>query len=236
MIWWGTIMLPKAMYGFCQYDKMKYLPLNRLVIAFLLIFIGVASRIWLHGFLPPSPHIYVNLAGTKQPIFMPADVFFIIAAISLVARRYLGNYYSFFVPFLIMLITDVFIGNNYIFLFTWSGFAILGCMGYLMQSKNFGKFILYGISSILVYDIWTNFGWWLGGYYGYSLHGFILCYLMAIPFTIWHLISTMAILPLFAIPFEKIELINEKSVIGKYATISSTALLMIFSLLPLLPE
>jgi len=122
------------MYGFSQYDKMKYLSLNRLVIAFLLIFIGVASRIWLHGFLPPAPHIYVNLAGTKQPIFMPADVFFIIAAISLVAGRYLGNYYSFFVPFSIMLITDVFIGNNYIFLFTWSGFAILGCVGYLMQA------------------------------------------------------------------------------------------------------
>lgn len=234
MIWWGIIMLSKAMYGFSQYDKMKHLSLNRLVIAFLLIFIGVASRIWLHRFLPPAPHVYINLAGTKQPIFIPADVFFMIAAISLVAGRYLGNYYSFFVPFSIMLITDVFIGNNYIFLFTWSGFAILGCMGYLMQSKNFGKFILYSIPSILVYDIWTNFGWWLGGYYGYSLHGFILCYLMAIPFTIWHLISTTAILPLFAIPFEKIELIKEKSVIGRYATISSTALLMVFSLLLLL--
>lgn len=225
-------MLLEAMYGFYQYDKMK--SLNKLVIASLLIFVGVISRMWLHDFLPSAPHVYINLAGTKQPVFIPADVFFIIAAISLVAGRYLGNYYSFFVPFSIMLITDVFIGNNYIFLFTWSGFAILGCMGYLMQSKTFGKFILYSIPSILVYDIWTNFGWWLGGYYGYSLHGFILCYLMAIPFTIWHLISTTAILPLFAIPFEKIELIKEKSVIGKYITISSTALLMIFSLLLLL--
>ncbi len=221
----------KATYGFSQYDKMKYLSLNKLVIASLLIFIGIASRTWLHGFLlPPAPHIYINLAGTKQPIFMPADIFFIIAAVSLVAGKYLGSYYSFFVPFSIMLITDVLIGNNYIFLFTWSGFAILGCMGYLMQNKGFGKFILYSIPSILVYDIWTNFGWWLGGYYGYSFHGFVLCYLLAIPFTIWHLISTIAILPIFALPFEKIELIKEKSVIGKYATISSTALLMAFSL------
>ncbi len=202
---------------------------RKISIAFLLIALGVIARIWLYKFLPPAPNFHIMLAGVDQPIFMPADVFFIVATISLIAGRYLGGYFAFIVPFSVMAITDVFLGNNFIFLFTWSGFALLGFFGYMMQKHSFSKFVMLSIPSIIIYDLWTNFGCWLG-WYSHNLQGLMLCYTLAIPFMLWHLISTTALLPIMAIPFERGETIVEPSKIEKYAGISSTALLMALSI------
>ena len=209
--------------------KKKYL------IAISLIIIGIISRIYLRNFLPPAPPFHINLMGISQPIFIPGDVFFMIAIISLIAGRYLGGIFSFSIPFLIMLITDILIKNNFIFLFTWSGFIMLGCFGYLMQKKSLYKFIALSIPSVIAYDLWTNFGWWLGGYYGYNLNVLILWYVLAIPFMTWHLISTIAFLPIFSLPFEKLETRKiEEIKYAKYVTISSTIFAMLFSFVSIL--
>ncbi|KAA0014859.1 MAG: hypothetical protein FE041_01580 [Thermoplasmata archaeon] len=205
--------------------------MKKFVTALSLIALGVLARLYFHHFLPSAPNIYITIAGIQQPVFIPGDVFFMIAIISLIAGRYLGGYFAFVVPFSTMMITDVFIGNNFIFLFTWSGFALMGMFGLLMQKHSFSKFIAFSIPAIIVYDLWTNFGWWMGGYYGHNLHGLLLCYILAIPFMLWHLISTMLVLPVFALPFEKISLTESKSKVAKYATISSTAFLISLALL-----
>lgn len=178
--------------------------MKKMGIAFLLISLGVTARIWLVNFLPPAPRVYVNLAGTSQPILMPADVFFVIGAISLIAGRYLGKYFSFIVPISTMAITDLILGNNFLLLFTWSGFIAMGLMGNAFRKTSYIGFMGVGILSVLLYDLWTNFGWWLGGYYGLTFNGLILCYTLAIPFMLWHLISMAITLPLFAVPFENL--------------------------------
>jgi len=211
--------------------KIIYGSMKKITIASILVSVGVISRIFIGKFLPPSPNFYINFLGIKQPIFIAGDVFFIIASISLISGRYLREYFTFLVPFLIMLITDVFIGNNFIFLFTWSGFAIMGGIGYLLRKKSSIAFFSLSIPSIILYDLWTNFGWWLG-YYGGKMQYLSLCYTLAIPFMIWHIISTSLILPLFIIAFERIEL-KEDARISKYSAIpiASLALLSILSLL-----
>lgn len=205
--------------------------MKKITIAALLISIGVISRIFLRNFLPPSPSVYINFFGIKQPIFIAGDVFFVIASISLISGRYLRDYFTFLVPFMIMLITDVFIGNNFIFLFTWSGFAIMGWIGYLLRKKPAKSFLFSSISSIILYDLWTNFGWWLG-YYGGNLKYLTLCYTLAIPFMIWHLLSTSLLLPIFVLAFERIEM-KEDARISKYSAIpvASLAFLSLISLI-----
>ncbi|RLF27845.1 MAG: hypothetical protein DRN01_01410 [Thermoplasmata archaeon] len=177
---------------------------ERLFGAVILITAGVLGRIYLRGFLPNTPSWYITLNGVTQPVFM-MDLFFVVAAISLLSGLLLGGYYTFIVPLSTMIITDLYYGNTYIFLFTWSGFVMLGLLGFILQSKT--KLSLkktplilgVGVGGVLLYDLWTNFGCWLG-WYPHNLSGLALCYTVAIPFTLWHILSTTMILSATIIP------------------------------------
>ena len=175
---------------------------HRIIGAFILIIAGVLGRIYLRNFLPNTPSWYITINGITQPVFM-MDLFFVVAVISLLSGLLLRGYYTFIVPFLIMLITDIYYGNNYIFLFTWSGFILIALLGFLISNRkstlNIPIVIGTGIVGVLLYDLWTNFGCWLG-WYPHTLNGLILCYTVAIPFTLWHLLSTVAAISVIVIP------------------------------------
>jgi len=178
--------------------------MSKLIIASFLIIIGVIGRLTLSELLPSSPALYITLNGITQPMFM-MDLFFLIAVISIISALLLKSYYVFVIPISIMLITDIIIGNNFIFLFTWSGFAMIGLIFFILNKKNnlsiqktpliFGT----GIVSILIYDLWTNFGCWLG-WYPHNLSGLSLCYSLALPFTLWHLLSTSIAIAVIVLP------------------------------------
>jgi hypothetical protein len=178
--------------------------MSKIFTASLLIMLGVVGRLTLTKFLPSTPAVYITINGITQPMFM-MDLFFIIAIISILSGILLKSYYVILVPLSIMMITDIIIGNSYIFIFTWSGFAIIGLVFYILKAKNkitiqrtpliFGA----GIGSVLLYDLWTNFGCWLG-WYPHNLSGLSLCYTMAIPFTLWHLLSTTIAITVIVLP------------------------------------
>ena len=179
---------------------------KRITLAILLIAIGSIVRVLLHNNLPAGPSIYITVNGITQPMFM-LDLFFIVAIISLLSGILLGGYYTFIVPISVMIITDLIIGNNWILLFTWSGFAILGIIGYLLKAKNnltierIPRILGAGVAGILLYDIWTNFGVWLQGFgYAHTFQGLTLCYTMALPFIFWHLLSTTIAISVVVIP------------------------------------
>jgi len=178
---------------------------KQLFTAFLLIIIGVLGRIYLRQFLPAIPHFYITINGITQPIFI-ADMFFIVAIVSLYSGLLLRGLYSFIVPISVMLITDLFYGNNFIFLFTWSGFALISLLGYSFKNnikfnrKSIIKTVGLGIAGVIIYDAWTNFGWWLGPYYPHNLYGLTLCYTLALPFFIWHLLSMTIAIVITVVP------------------------------------
>lgn len=213
--------------------------LPKILIASLLITIGVMGRLTLFELLPKSPSIYLNLNGITLPLFM-MDLFFIIAIIAILSGLLLNSYYAFFIPLSVMAITDIMIGNNFIFIFTWSGFAMIGVIFYLIKSKN--KFtikntpFLFGasIGTILLYDLWTNFGSFLGGY-PKTLTGLTLCYTVAIPFTLWHILSTTVAFGLIVLPIlyikekELIKINHSVKPIEKPITLGLLAVTMILS-------
>ncbi len=215
---------------------------NRMMLGVLLIAIGVILRLLLHKNLPSSPSIYITINGITQNMFM-LDLFFVVAIISILSGLLVGGYYTFIVPISVMIITDVIIGNNWILLFTWSGFALLGIIGYLLKTSNsltvekIPRVLGAGVGGILLYDIWTNFGTWLGGWYTHTFEGLVLCYTYALPFMFWHLLSTTITLTLVIVPIiylkeHKITL-PEYTVkpFEKHTSIAALALLLILSVL-----
>ena len=218
---------------------------KRIMLAILLIAIVSIPRVLLHNNLPGSPSLYITINGITQPMFM-LDLFFIVAIISLVSGLILGGYYTFIVPISVMIITDLVIGNNWILLFTWSGFAILGLIGYFLKKKksltikHVPRILGVGIGGILLYDIWTNFGTWLGGWYTHTWSGLALCYTRALPFIFWHLLSTTIAMVLIIVPI--IYLKEHKLTIPEFQikplenriSIAIPAVLMVLALIGLL--
>ncbi|MFH1101203.1 MAG: DUF6580 family putative transport protein [Methanobacteriota archaeon] len=178
---------------------------QHILIAGLLITIGVLGRILLHDVFAGIPNPW---STTGFPV--PLDVFFIIATLSLYAGVILGKFYTFVVPLCVIVLTDVFYGivdpnsaalwMSWLFLFTWSGYAVIAVLGFMLKRKRL-RTISYvpmlagaGALGVLFYDIWTNFGFWLMysklGFYPQTIQGLATVYIGGLPTMVWHLLST----------------------------------------------
>ena len=91
---------------------------------------------------------------------------------------------------LALLFTDLIIGFHSTMLFTSGSVILIGLI-----SKFFNKSILFRIFGAfigaVIFFLVSNFGVWLGGSYGYSLSGFLSCYILALPFFGNTLVSTI---------------------------------------------
>jgi hypothetical protein len=218
---------------------------KRLFIAGFLIAIGSILRVLLHNNLPSFPSVYMTFNGVTQPMFM-LDLFFVIAIISLLSGILLGGYYTFIIPISTMIITDLILGNTWILLFTWSGFAIIGLIGYLIKTKksltmqHVPRLFGLGIGAILLYDIWTNFGVWLGGWYSYSWSGLVTCFTFALPFMFWHLLSTtitiaFVIVPILYLKEQKVDIPEFKiNPLENKLTVAIPVVLMVLAVISIL--
>ena len=87
-------------------------------------------------------------------------------------------------------ITDLIIGFHGVTLFTWGSVILIGFL-----SKFFILNLTRRISGALIgaslFFLITNFGVWSLGSYGYNFQGLITCYILAIPFFAYSLISTL---------------------------------------------
>lgn len=128
-----------------------------------------------------------------------------VTTASLLASVYLGFRYAILVPFLIMMITDLVIGNTNIFIFTWSAYIIIGLFGYIglgSSKAGFRNRILQvtgmGFTASLWFYIWTNFGVWLldsGLMYPKTMAGLFDSYILGIPFFKYNLIGNLVLVP-----------------------------------------
>ena len=138
------------------------------------------------NYLKISLGIFVALAASR---FVPHPPNFTsLLALSFYVPALLGSRY---IPALIacFMITDFFIGFHSVSLFTWGSVFVIGIL-----SKFFLSSMITRISGALLgaclFFIITNFGVWSLGSYGYTLEGLIMCYILALPFFGYTLIST----------------------------------------------
>ena len=103
-----------------------------------------------------------------------------------------------FIPSLIIgfIITDLIIGLHSVTLFTWGSVILIGFMSKHFLSTTISR-ISGSILGACIFFIITNFGVWSLGSYGYTFDGFLTCYVMAIPFFAYTLISTFIFASIF---------------------------------------
>ena len=139
------------------------------------------------NYLKISLGIFIALATSR---FIPHPPNFTsLIALSFYIPAIFGARY---LPVLLIsfIITDLFIGLHNTLLFTWGSVVTIG-----LFSKYFNKNIIFrlfgALGSACIFFIITNFGVWSNGMYGYTLEGLVACYLLAIPFFSYTLISTL---------------------------------------------
>ena len=134
------------------------------------IFLGIFLALAISRFIPHPPN------------------FTSLIALSFYVPVFLGITY---IPYLILsfAITDIVIGYHTGTFFTWGSVFLIGII-----SQFFSKTLITRISGALigalVFFIITNFGVWVSGMYGYTFSGLVSCYVLAIPFFSYSLIST----------------------------------------------
>jgi uncharacterized membrane protein len=137
-----------------------------------------------------------------------------ITAGTLLAGIYLGLKYAIIVPLLTLGFTDLFLGNTNIFLFTWSGYIVIGYLSHLSHLSDLGRTTkILGATSLgiiagLCFYLWTNFGVWLldsFGMYPKTLSGLFQAYIMGLPFLEYNLLGNILFIPssFFFVEFAK---------------------------------
>lgn len=174
---------------------------NQVVLTIGLILIGALGRF--------------ILVGTGM---QPFPNFEIIMVITFLAALILKPTLAIFVPLFSMILSDLLIGNsifvgnqmNRIVLFTYSGFVMIGLVNIFKRDKlreKLGKFKLknagiaagLGIGFVLIYDVWTNIGWWYL-MYPHTMNSLAAVFTAGIPFMIYHMISGAATFLVIAFP------------------------------------
>ena len=112
---------------------------------------------------------------------------------------------------LALLFTDLIIGFHSTMFFTSGSIILIGLI-----SRYFNKSIIFRISGALggavIFFFVSNFGVWLGGSYGYDLSGFLNCYILALPFFGYSVLSTL----IFSVIIETVYKFYQKNFVNIY--------------------
>lgn len=108
-----------------------------------------------------------------------------IGAVTLLAgREFKDVKLALFVPFISLLVSDLFLGFHKTMFFTYGAMILVGliasfCREWLSGLKIFGAAFF---SSLIFFGV-SNFGvWWVGNLYPHTWQGFTQCLFMALPF------------------------------------------------------
>ncbi len=140
------------------------------MLAFLLLLIGIASRLIIH-----------------IPNFTP------VVALALFSGAYLSKRAAVFFPLALMIISDLFIGLHETILFTWGSVAAISIFGFwLRRNRNPINILSTSLFSAVFFFLVTNFGTWLmSNLYPRTLSGLQECFILAVPFFRATLVSTI---------------------------------------------
>ena len=131
----------------------------------------------------------------------------LVTLMSVLAAVWFGARFGLITAVVSLIISDLVIGNTNIFLFTWSGFAVIGWTGWYLTKFSGLKRILAGGAFGLLASLWfygyTNFGVWLiGGLYPPTFAGLAQSYYMGLPFLKLQAVSNALLLTVAMIVLE----------------------------------
>tara|TARA_X000001036_G_C20599710_1_gene774392 strand:- start:110 stop:595 length:486 start_codon:yes stop_codon:yes gene_type:complete len=141
----------------------------------------------MHNYLKISFTVFCILALSR---FIPHPPNFTsLLALSFYVPVLLGLKY---LPVLIIsfAITDLVIGYHTGTHWTWGSVLVIGLISQYFTKKISIRLLGALIGAILFFVI-TNFGVWTTGMYGLTIKGLLNCYMLAIPFFTYSLISTI---------------------------------------------
>jgi len=132
---------------------------------------------------------------------------------------YWGSRQSAIITLILMMVSDLVIGNSSIFIFTWSGFLmgvlLTKVIGLINQSGLIRRvFVGSGVGFLanIVFYFWTNFGVWAldkFNMYPDGINGLYMSYINGLPFLKMQLVSNLFIVPLGIVMFELVIKLND---------------------------
>tara|TARA_B110000858_G_C17753209_1_gene450780 strand:- start:706 stop:1197 length:492 start_codon:yes stop_codon:yes gene_type:complete len=137
----------------------------------VLIFIGIFTSLAASRFIPHPPN------------------FTSLIALSFYVPVFLGVR---FLPALLIsfAITDLVIGYHSSTHWTWGSVLLIGLVSQYF-TKNLNWRLSGAFLGACIFFVVTNFGVWSSGMYGYTISGLYTCFILAIPFFAYSIISTL---------------------------------------------
>lgn len=134
---------------------------RQLIIAAALIAFGVVMRI--------VPH--------------PAN-FAPVGAIALFGGATFSKRYGWWLPVVVMMFSDLYLGFYSSMPFTWAAYALIGLIGVAMQRwHGWWRVPVASMAGSLTFFVVSNFGVWAdGGLYAHTWSGLAQCFTLALPF------------------------------------------------------
>ncbi len=181
----------------------------------------------------------------------PFPNFEVITVAAFLVSMLLESHLALAVSTAAFLCSDLLLGNsvNSLQIFTYSGLAMVSLISAIgrnrisrLASRALGSgaiktaFIFggLGVSFTLLYDIWTNFGWWIiTPMYPHTAAGLLQCYAMGVPFMIYHALSgaitfTLIGAPAFYYIIQKRRMsVPRESVLSKSVAVAMASILVV---------
>ena len=137
--------------------------------------------------------LIIVITATTRLIPHPPNFTPIIAICLFSGAFFKNRIVAFVVPLGAMIISDLFLGLHVTLYWVYGSVLLVVILGILLNDKiNLKRYLLAGFGGSILFFIITNFGVWItSSFYPKNLYGIIYCYIMALPFFVNTLISSL---------------------------------------------
>lgn len=134
----------------------------------------------------------IMLGVLSRLIPHPPNVTAVVGVALLAAYAIRSPLHAALVPVAVMAFSDTVLGWHSSALFTYAGMLAGAFIGRgLLQRLSVVRLGAAAFLASLAFFVISNFGVYLGGYYGYGLDGLLACYVAAIPFWGYSLVGDL---------------------------------------------
>ena len=133
--------------------------------------------------LKQANKIGIILLAVVTRLIPHAPNFSPIGGLALFSGANFKNKFSFLIPILAMIISDIFLGFHKTIPYVYLSFFIIFLIGRSIKNYKWKSLLSASLISSIIFFIITNFGVWLNfNMYPKTVDGLIQCYIMGIPF------------------------------------------------------